>query len=190
MLGIHQIKISNNLCSYFVKRPFGNYLVFADKLISLSHADENLFELYGGVSKTLLESTENINDFHGHIFNRYGSSALCDIEIESFHPKIKIERLKDHPDPDIDFIFRGEKKLIVFKQKDKNIMIMGKSFYLTKDNTVIFNGVDHLNYVLDLKNKYGVDLIYFTHFESMPVMGFKKPSILSKIHKLLDKFML
>jgi hypothetical protein len=172
MIGLHKIEISENLCSYFVRRPFGNYLLFADELIAITDTQKNLIESCGGISKIILESTQNINDYHAHIFSRYGASALCDIEIEAFHPKVKIERLKDYRDPGFTFIFRGERKIIIVEQKNKIIMFVGKTFYFTKKGSVIFEGQDQTSYLLGLKNMYKVDLIYFTHFECLSVLNF------------------
>lgn len=185
MLGLHKINISENQCSYFVKRPFGNYLLFADSLKTLTKSQMELIESYGGISKLTLESSQNINKAHGQIFSRYGASAICDIQIESFHPDIKIERLKDFRDPALTFVYKGQKKLVIFEQKGKKILIAGKEFYLAKDKSVNFQGLDHMTFLMNLKEAHKIDLIYFTHFEDLSVLQFKPNSTLAKIKGLI-----
>ena len=114
MIGIQRLHITNNKCAYFIKRPFGNYIFFADELESISDRDIKLIDSQGGISKVFIESIENLNTFHYKLFERYGASAVCDIQKDIINANIKIERLKDRSDPSVKFLYHGEKKLIFF----------------------------------------------------------------------------
>lgn len=187
MLGVFQIKTSDNLCCYFVKRPFGNLLLFASNIVKLESSDYNLMSSYGGLFKILLESTEDINDIHGTLFTKYGASAICDTEKEHFDPRIKVERLKDFIDPGINFIFYSRKNVIILKQDNKNIMFVGNELKLLKDKSVTHNNQLITDYLSKLQLKYKVDLIYFTSFETDSVLTFKDNIFTSMLKKLNNK---
>lgn len=189
MLAIFQIKISDGHCSYFVKRSFGNYLLFADGLEHLDQSMHDLFQSYGGISKLILESTQAINELHGSLFEKYGTSAVCSLEKSYFDDLIKVERLKDFVDPSITFYFQSGKNVIFLKQKGKNVLFVGKEITLKSDNTVEHNSKDISDYIYSYKSKYEIDLIYFSRFENESVLVFHKDNFLKKIlRKVFDRF--
>ena len=187
MLGVFQIKVSSNSCCYFVKRPFGNLLLFANNIILLENSDLNLMSSYGGLFKILIESTQDINDTHGLLFTKYGASILCDIEKEHFDPRIKVERLKDFIDPAINFIFYSGKNIIILKQDNKNIMFVGNECKLLNDKSVLHKDQIITDYLSALQLKYKVDLIYFTNFETESVLTFKDNFFKLILKKFISK---
>lgn len=184
MIGIHQIPTTKNHCCYFVRRPFGNLLLFADTLEEQNDKNDELFKSQGGVYKIILESSQNINDLHGKLFNKFGASALIDMAKEYFDERIKIERLTSYTEPQVKFIFNGPRKVVIARQDGKNVMFVGAEHFLKKDKTVKLNGADDLEYIYQLKIEHQIDLIYFTHFEDKPVLTFQKKTLWDKLKEL------
>lgn len=184
MIGIHQIPTSKKTCCYFVRRPFGNLLLFADTLEKQNDKNDELFKSQGGIYKIILESSQNINDLHGRLFNKFGASALIDMAKDYFDERIKIERLTSYTEPQVQFLFKGPRKVIIARQDGKNVMFVGSEHYLTKDKKVKLGGSDDLEYIYKLKTDHQIDLIYFSHFEDKPVLTFKKKNLWDKFKDL------
>lgn len=180
MNGIHQIQISSNNSCYFIKRPFGNLLIFADNLVELTSKEHELFKAYGGISKTFLESTQSINEQHRSLFTKYGAAVVCDTIKNHFDEGARVERLKDFSDPQIEFIFKPQYKLIILKQDNNKIMFVGNDL-LFKEMNVLYDGRDITTDLLQLKNEKSIDLIYFTRFEGQSAIKFNQENVISKI---------
>lgn len=158
--GIHLIK--NKIgSSFFVTRPFGNYLIFADYIDSF---DSSYIESQGGLSKMLFESRSNISAIHAKLFDKYGASAVSDFISEEFNPNIPLQRWNyEHVDPALEWYHHGEKQIITFKQKDKIVSITGNSIEL-KNNQFFYKDKDISSELIDYFKKHKTDLVYASNF--------------------------
>lgn len=158
--GIHSIKTTKG-CAYFIVRPFGNLLIFADYI---SFINRDLLKSLGGLSKMLFESRTNISTIHQELFNSFGASAVSDFLSEEFNSLLPLQRWNyEHVDPAIDWYHHGQKQMITFKQQEKNVCILGKELFLD-NNTIMFQGRDISSEMLTFFNSKKVNLVYATHF--------------------------
>lgn len=187
MIGVHQINITQQESCYFVKRPFGNLLLFSDHLNEISKNEHDLFKSFGGISKNILESTQSINDTHRLIFRKYGANIVCDTIIKHFDKGAKVERLMDLVEPQIEFIFTQHYKFIILKQDPKKIMFVGKDILLKSDR-ILCQKKDITDQLIQIQEEKNVDLIYFTRHHGHSAISFKKKSLFSKLKNLAFPF--
>ncbi len=179
MIGIHQVEIDKHHSCYFVERPFGNYLFFPDFMTS---KNDDFFISKSGIYKLYLESNTHINDLHGHLFTKFGASAVIHSQSELFHEKLPIERAGiDFDDVSIQFQSHGSCKWIVFTQKEQKVFIMGNDFNLKSDNRIFQNEEDKTDHWLDIFIEKKVNFIFFCHFEKSGHLETKSKSLFSKV---------
>ena len=135
MLGIHRINIGERSSSYFIERPFGNYLAFSD---NMDEIPRDFLKAKGGVYKQFIESSSNIDSIHGKIFDLYGASSVGFFQTEIFHPLLPIERFGiDFDDPAVEFGSHGVLKWLLINQRGERVAIMGEEFELTEGPSIL-----------------------------------------------------
>ena len=188
IIGISQIPIHQHQCCYFIKRPFGNLLLFADELHSIDESVYFLMSSSGGLAKIILESTTSINDLHGKLFDQYGASIVCNTEREHFDLRAKVQRLKDFADPQLKFIFTPHYNLIILNQKKLKVMIAGNMIFY--DGKQIFSKQQNItSFIHELQVQEKIDLIYFTHFQKNSALSFRKINLMSHLTDSIFSFL-
>lgn len=168
--GIHSIPTDTGHC-YFIIRPFGNYLIFADHL---KQYDEEIFKQFGGLSKMFFESRSSINKIHKDLFDKFGTSAVSDFLIEEFHQDLPLHRWNiEHTDPALNWYHHGQRQLITFKQKDQIVTIICSEIYL--DNKKFYlDKKDISESIYEHLEKQNTDLVYASHFSENACLKLKR----------------
>lgn len=163
-LGLHHIKNSENTCSYFVKRPFGSYIIFSDGLSPL-HID--FFQSKGGVYKQFIEDPSEINKNQKDLFVKFGAAGVISRTIESLNEEIPMEIFGlDFADPLTRFRDEGvEGKSILLKQSDKKVIFLGKSYFYKESKEIVCNGEVRTEELFSRFEKEGVEVVFFSHYD-------------------------
>lgn len=187
MIGIFKIPLNPNRCCYFVKRPFGNLLLFADELGADLSSLHPLISSCGGLAKIFLESTQGISEGHSLLFKKYGADVICNTQKHFFHPLVKVERLQDLSEPNIFFQLTGPLKIILLEQNKKKVMFVGNEAHLISGQ-IYCQKIDITQKVQELVRIHRVELVYFTHYEKESVIHINKnkSTILNKFLNLLS----
>ena len=132
-IGIHQINdqagaMPRRSC-FFVRRPFGNYLIYPRHLDDIPN---DFFQHYGGVYKQI--DTDFIESRQAEImFERYGASFLS--PTEGFHQKIRREKFPcEFVDTDLEIKPFG----IAIKQEVEEIFFLHPSMEMKGDKFAFF----------------------------------------------------
>lgn len=162
-LGLHHIKNSETSCSYFVRRPFGNYIIFSDDLSPL-HID--FFQSKGGVYKQFLEDSSVVNKNQKDLFVKFGAAGVVSKNSTNFSEDIPIEFFaKDFADPLIRF--RDDEqggKSILLKQNEKKVIFLGKKYFYKESKEIVFNGENKTEELFSQFEKEGVEVVFFSHY--------------------------
>lgn len=181
-LGIHQFKINDHQCSYFIERMFGNYLIFSDYIRETNY---DFLKSKGGLYKQFMESPTHIDEIHGKIFDKYGAYAVGDFLKEIFHAKLPVERYGiDYVDPDLRYISQGSAKKIFLTQMNKPIMILGSEFYLSSDDKIFLNNTDITEKLTQEIIQKKIEFTLFTRFECSSHLTLGQKSFLQKIYQV------
>lgn len=188
MIGIQKFQINQNSCSYFIKRPFGNLLLFADELDQESGFNLDLVSSYGGLYKTILESSSSINTLHQKLFIKFGACVLCPMQNELFDQRVRLENIESFSDPNVNIIYKYEKNFIIIKQDEKNILFVGKAIKLINEKEVLYKDKNIIHEIFELKEKYKIDLVYFTSYKKDSALTFKKKSLFERLMSVFNNF--
>lgn len=177
---------------FFVKRPFGNTLVYASQKYDYA---SKFLESFGGVARQLAYSLDELGSTQEQIFVRFGAAVnLCypsGLEDPPFREKVRLESLaeNDYSDPQLagfsleqDDPFRS---LYLLKHKGKTVLFSGELLVLDEERISL--GPDHKllekHRLLDLLDQLkGIDIdvlaprLYrgsFNHLISLPQFSIK-----------------
>lgn len=132
-IGIHQINDKLGALarrsSFFVRRPFGNYLLFSRHLKSIPN---DFLQHYGGVYKQI--DTDFIESRNAELlFERYGASYLS--PAEGFHQKIRREKFPcEFVDTDLEIKPFG----IAIKQEVEEVFFLHPSLEMKGEKFAFF----------------------------------------------------
>jgi hypothetical protein len=183
-LGVHQIKIDQHRSSYFIERPFGNYLVFSDHLQTI---DEDFFISRGGIYKQFIQSSSNIGEVQGKLFNRFGAYGVGDAleyQVNAYLPMQRV--VKDFNDPAFRFESHGEAKKFLIDQRGKKILILGNEFYLNEVQKVILRDKDWTKQLVEQVQSREIDFVFFSHYDRSPHWAPKGRPWWKKFFRVLD----
>lgn len=138
-LGVHKLEsYKNNLGifenSYFIHRPYLNYLIFSPTSTEIFY---DYFNSKGGVGKQLFTNVGQIGHSQAKIFTKYGASVLLTNPTgQEFNPKFKTEYYGlDFIDKDITYPLQNLDGLhwFILNQKEQNFLIID-------ENIIVKNG--------------------------------------------------
>lgn len=176
MIGIHQLKIDDGHCAYFIERNYGNYVIFAD---ALTYANFSFFESRGGIYKLFFDSTSNINNEHKKYFDTYGAYAVGNQKREEFSEHLPIERMgQEFSDPDLIFGQFKSGKYIELFQRGESVLFLSDDFILRENNEITLKGE---NITHDFNEKMKQDYVFFGKFETDNHLLKRKLPIAEKI---------
>ncbi len=162
MLGIHKLTISDHQCSYFIERPFGNYLIFSDKLENIQ---SDFFRSKGGIYKQFIENVDELQPTQAKLFQEFGSYGVGLFEGEKFHEYLPLESYgATYADPLVKFVEQDHGKLVYFAQKNSRVIIFGKDFYLTESGEILLHRKALNDYFVKTIQLYQPHFLFFTSF--------------------------
>lgn len=161
-LDLHHIKNSESSCSYFIKRPFGNYIIFSDGLSPL-HVD--FFQSKGGVYKQFIENPGLLNKNQKSLFVKFGAVGVVKPPHAPALEDIPFEEWGDgFSDPTMRFHNNDGQQSVVFKQGGKKIVILGSAYHYKDSKDIIVKGEDRTEEIFsDLESK-GVSVVLFCSY--------------------------
>jgi len=161
-LDLHHIKNSDSSCSYFIKRPFGNFIVFSDELSPL-HID--FFQSKGGVYKQFVENPETVNKNQKDLFVKFGAFGVSRAPLEKASEDIPFEKWGvDFSDPTVRFRSTEDGQSVVLKQGDKKIAILGHSYFYKNSKDIFVDGVDKTEKIFGQLEAEGVSVVLFVRY--------------------------
>lgn len=147
IFGISEVRDDWRYFSYYLFRPFGNYLFY--KTTNLNDYFEK-FKSFGGVYKQFDE--ENIyRTISGDIFNKFGA-GLVQSELDQVDPLYPIEAYgRDYADPQVEKIDLSNLRHYVLYQNKMKLLFLNYS--ITEDNLT--------ENILKFIEEQGIDFIFF-----------------------------
>jgi len=161
-LDLHHIKNSESSCSYFVKRPFGNYIIFSDGLSPLHVV---FFQSKGGVYKQFVENPTELNKNQKDLFIKFGAAGVVTSSLEKSVETIPFEKWGEgFSDPTMRFRNKDGLQSVLLKQGDKKVVFLGKSYFYKDSKEVIVNGEDKTEEVFSSLEAEGVTVVLFCSY--------------------------
>lgn len=161
-LDLHHIKNSESSCSYFLKRPFGNYIIFSD---GLSPLHVNFFQSKGGVYKQFIEDPTLVNRNQKDLFIKFGAAGVASGSLEKAVETIPFEDWgAGFSDPTMRFRNVDGLQSVILKQGDQKISILGKSYFYKNSKDIIVNGEDRTEEIFSGLEAEGVGVVLFCSY--------------------------
>lgn len=174
MLGVHRFQIDADKSAYFIERPFGNIIAFADQLNDI-HCD--FIKSKGGVSKIFLDSFDSISEVHRNMFDKFGCYGVLDSYSEVFSDKLPLERIgKEFVDPHVIYLAHSDAKILILAQKDTTVGIFSNQ-YLFDQQKIFINGMDKTMDILGVIKKYNLSMLFFCNHSEVHYVNLIKPHL-------------
>jgi len=196
-LGVHKLESYKNNQgifenSYFIHRPYLNYLIFSPKSTEMFY---DYFNSKGGVGKQLFTNVGQIGHSQAKIFTKYGASVLLtNPKGSDFNPNFKTEFYgQDFADKDISFPWKKPESLywFILSQKEKNFLIVDEHIIIKEGEwfpNIEFDYSDEM--IRDISAILDHDIDYVLprlHSGDFYLQKLSKSSLQEKVHNFIGR---
>lgn len=161
MIGIHRLENIDSSFSYFLERPFGNIIIYADEV---HHVYSDLITSKGGLAHMFFSHCKKATQTHQKYFSLYGSDGVAIDETKNQEDTIPIRIFgQNYTDPQITKRVYKDNHVLEISQKGKKLTILNKDFHLTASKEIILEQKDITADLYLFLKQYKIDNIYFTN---------------------------